>query len=387
MKNNKPTFKQMRTFHGVLFLLIGILASCGAEEVKDEQTAPQTTSTDVEITNRQFGMGKMELGNLSSNPFHKSIRANGMLDVPPENKATVSVYFGGYVKDVQLLPGEKVSKGQKLFVLENPDYVQVQQDFLEAKSRLRYLKQDFERQNSLSADNVSSQKTVSKAESDYKIAYAQYESLKKKLGLMNIDPSSVSETNLRSTIVVSAPISGYITGVAITKGMFLNPADVAVTIMNGSVIHVELTVFEQDLKAIEIGQQVKFRLQKDEKDYFAVVHLINKAIDPIKRTINVHCDLKTESQASLFTPGMYIEAEIETTQSKSPSLPLSAVINAGEENYVLRLKEKTSKGYVFERKLVQVGESNDGFVAILNATDFDANSSFLTNGAFNLIKD
>lgn len=377
----------MRTFNSTLFLLLGILASCGTEEVKQENKTPEKVSTNVELTNRQFEVGKMELGTMSSRMFHKTIKTNGILDVPPENKATVSIYFGGYVKDIQLLPGQKISKGQKLFVLENPDYVQVQQDFLEAKSRLRYLKQDYERQNALSADNVSSQKTASKAESDYKIAYAQYESLKKKLSLMNINPSNVSETNLRSTITVLAPISGYITSVGITKGMFLNPSDIAVTIMNGSVIHVELTVFEQDLNAIRIGQEAKFRLQKDNQQYAAVVHLINKAIDPVKRTINVHCDLKTPSQSKLFTPGMYVEAEIETTQSNSLSLPVNAVVNAGDNQYVLVLKNKSANGYIFEQKLVKTGVSNNGFIEILNAADFDANTRFLTEGAFNLIND
>jgi membrane fusion protein, heavy metal efflux system len=141
------------------------------------------------------------------------------------------------------------------------------------------------------------------------------------------------------------------------------------------------------LKAIEIGQTVKFRLQKDDQQYTAVVHLINKAIDPVKRTINVHCDLQTESQAKLFTPGMYIESEIETTQSKSLSLPASAVVNIGEAYYVLILKNKSAKGYLFERKLVKVGASNNDYVEILNATDFNAQTSFLIHGAFNLIKD
>ncbi len=375
------------TAYFVFLLATAFLTSCGTGDQKPKETAPETTQATLSVTPKQFQLGKMKLGTLSQQEFHKSIHATGMLDVPPENKVTVSVYFGGYVKDIRLLPGQKVSKGQPLFVLENPDYVQVQQDFLETKSKLSYLKQDFERQKSLSADNVSSQKTASKAESDYRMAYAQFESLKKKLSLMNMDPSKVSETNLRSTITVSAPISGYVTAVPISKGMFLNPSDVALTITNGSVIHVELTVFEQDLSAIAIGQEVKFRLQKDAREYLAVVHLINQAIDPVKRTIHVHCDLKTESQAALFIPGMYVDAEIATTQSKSPALPVIAVVNAGDAYEVLVLKSRSGKGYEFERKRVQVGASTEDFIEIRNAADFAPGTSFLINGAFNLVKD
>lgn len=371
----------------LLLMATALLTSCETEDQKPKETGPEAKPETLSVTPKQFQLGKLKLGTFSQQEFHKSIHATGMLDVPPENKVTVSVYFGGYVKDIQLLPGQKVSKGQKLFVLENPDYVQVQQDFLETKSKLSYLKQDFERQKSLSIDNVSSQKTASKAESDYRMAYAQLESLKKKLSLMNMDPSKVSETNLRSTITVFAPISGYVTAVPISKGMFLNPSDVALTITNGSIIHVELTVFEQDLSSIAIGQEVKFRLQNDNREYLAVVHLINKAIDPVKRTINVHCDLKTESQAALFIPGMYVDAEIATTQSKSPALPATAVVNVGNSYEVLVLKSKSGKGYEFERKTVKTGESTDDFIEIGNAADFGPETSFLINGAFNLVKD
>jgi cobalt-zinc-cadmium efflux system membrane fusion protein len=387
MKNKTLKFKRMKTHVIAVFLLTGILASCGGEKPVQKRIVQELQSTEILVTNRQFELGEMELGTLSLHDFHRNIKANGMLDVPPGNKVTVSVYFGGYVKDIQLLPGQKVSKGQKLFVLENPDYVQVQQDFLEAKSRLSYLKQDFERQKTLAVDHVSSQKTYSKAESDYKMVYAQFESLKKKLSLMNIDPSKITETNLRSAVTITAPISGYVTAIPISKGMFLNPSDVAVTITNGSIIHVELMVFEQDLNAIEIGQEVRFRLQKDDQEYRAVVHLINKAIDPLKRTINVHCDLKTGSQSPLFIPGMYVEAEIETIRNRSLALPASAVVNAGKASYALILKKKSGKDYLFEKKVVKAGESNNGYIEVLNATEFDPNTSFLTSGAFNLIKD
>lgn len=377
----------MRYFNQSLAsLFIFSLLSCGGEDkvVIKEQT---TSSNLIEISNKQFELGKLELGQMSFNEFHSNLKVNGILDVPPENKAIVSVYFGGFVKEIKLLPGEKVRKGQQLFILENPDFVQVQQDYLEAKSNLKYLKQDFERQKSLSEGNVSSQKTFSKAESDYKVAFARFESLKKKLSLMNISPNSVSESNLRSTVAIISPISGYVTNLNITKGMYLNPSDKALTVTNGDVIHVELTVFEQDLANVKIGQTVKFKLDNDVNEYEATIHLINKAIDPEKRTINVHCDLKNKQQSSLFIPGMYVEGEIETTSNNQLSLPDESIVKLNDLNYVLMLKKKNSKGYVFERKIVEIGESNNRFTSIKNSREFSKGTSFLINGAFNLIKD
>src|SRR5690606_33145966 len=122
--------------------------------------------------------------------------------------------------------------------------------------------------------------------------------------------NSVSAENLKTTIAITAPISGYVTSILATKGMFLNPSDVALTIMNPDHMHVELNIFEQDLTKVKIGQEVSFRLQDSDTEYKATVHLINKAIDVDNRTVKVHCHLVNEKESLQLTPGMYVEAEI-----------------------------------------------------------------------------
>ena len=377
-----------RIIHLFPILTIFIFASCGSDQTivdESEDSLPLNESTI--ITQTQFDLGKMEIGTFSNAPFKKIIKTTGMLDVPPENKATISAYFGGYVKNISLLQGQKINKGQTLFTLENPEYVQVQQDFLESKSQLNYLKADYERQKELSADNVSSKKVYLKAESDYKVTLARYESLKKKLQLMNINPSSITESNLRTTISVTAPISGYVTSVLATKGLFLNPSDVALTIMNTEHLHIELNIFEQDLATIKIGQDVSFKLMNNPVIYKATVYLINKAIDPEKRTIKVHCHLSNEDEAELFTPGMYVEAEIFTSNDSALALPIDAVISIEAKSYLLELEDSTKGEYTFTRKEVKVGQSNEEFIEILNVNSFKTDTKILTKGAFNLIQE
>ena len=145
-------------FYGLFALVMLTLISCNSGKDSNEpiQLEDKENSGVVTITPSQFSSSKMELGKLSKMEFHQTVKTNGMFDVPPENKASVSAYFGGYVKELNLLPGEQVKKGQLLFTLENPDYVQLQEDFLVAKAQLEYLKSDFERQKELVKDNVTS---------------------------------------------------------------------------------------------------------------------------------------------------------------------------------------------------------------------------------------
>ena len=258
----------------------------------------------------------------------------------------------------------------------------MQQNFLEAKGRLNYLKSDYDRQKELIADNVTSKKNFLKAESEYTVTLAQYQSLKKRLSLMNINPNTLSGDNIRSVINVPSPLSGYATTINATKGMYLNPSDVAITVTNTDDLHIELKIFEKDLPMVKVGQPINVRLQNDMNTiYEGKVHLVNKTINLQERTVNIHGDLMNDSDAKLFAPGMYIDGEILTTTTEYPALPVEAVANIDNDYFVL-VKEN---GTNFKRVLVKIGATNNGFVQIVNADDFKPDTQFLTKGAFNLI--
>ena len=374
---------------GLFFALASglLLGSCNSSS-GEEKTEPAAPSDPLEmrISKPQFETSGMQLGQLQLHQFAQKVKANGMIDVPPENKASVSVYFGGYVKRLQLLPGQKVNRGQVLFVLENPEYLEVQRNFLEEKGRLKYLKSDYERQKDLSGDNVASEKQFLKAESEYKMASANYESLRKKLQLMRINPEKISEENLQSSIMVLSPISGYVAKVNANLGSYLDASDVAVELINPEHLHLEIQIFEKDLPKVKEGQPILFNLQDDpSKKYEAKVHLVGKAVSPQERTISVHAHLASEDQKDLFNPGMYIESEIEIASEIVPALPATSVVNIDDKNYVLLLENINSDGMLFRKKEVQAGLENDGYIAINNSKDFPEDVQFLTKGAFNLI--
>jgi len=376
--------------YGIFAFVMLTLISCNSGKDSNDpiQLEEKSNSGKVSITTSQFSSSQMELGKFSKQVFHQSVKTNGMFDVPPENKASVSAYFGGYVKELNLLPGRKIKKGQLLFTLENPEYVQLQEDFLVAKAQLAYLKSDFERQKELVKDNVTSQKNFLKAESEYRVTSATYESLKKKLGLMNLNPNNITENSIRSTISVTAPISGFITSVNAEKGMFLNPADIAATITNPDHLHIELNIFETDFPQVEIGQEIRFRLQKEGSKYYqAKVYLISKSIHPQKRTANVHGHLTNDDEERLFAPGMYVEAEIFTTTDSLPALPKEAIVDLEDRHYVLLKTGEDTSGIKFDKKEIQIGKTANGFTEIKKPGDFNKNSEFLVKGAFNLINE
>lgn len=377
--------------HLYRFLLAAMLVSCTSTEVENNADEPKhpdsgTSSDQVVITRQQFAAAEMALGKMQEHSFGSSIKINGMVDVPPLGRAEVSNYYGGYVQNLNLLPGQEVKKGQLLFTLENPEYVQMQQDFLETKSQLVYLKSDFERQQTLSEENIASRKNFLKAQSDYHTALARYEGLKKKLDLVNTQTESLTPDNFSAYISVFAPISGFVTEVNTVNGAFLSPADIAVKLINTDHLQLDLNVFEKDISTLRKGQLIRFRLPDDRNASFeAEVFMIGKAIDAANRMIHVHARLKDQQQNDLFVPGMYVEAEIYSSKVRSLALPSEALVEAGDGFYVLVKKEARGENMVFEQVAVTAGATDQGMTEIINAEDFAANTEFLIKGAFNLI--
>ncbi|WP_162343749.1 efflux RND transporter periplasmic adaptor subunit [Cyclobacterium salsum] len=374
----------------IIAAMIG-LYSCSSSSDPEIITDIAQESSGVEtyeVTKMQFESSHMALGTMQMVPFHEVVKAKGMIDVPPENRAAVSSYFGGAVKEISLLPGQSVKKGQVLFVLENPDYVQIQQDFLEAKGQLAYLQSDYERQKNLVQDSISSQKKFLKAESDYTVTSARVASLGKKLALMNIDPNTFTLENIRTSIALRSPISGYVTEVAISQGAFLTPSQMAVSIVNTDHVHLELNVFEKDLAKIRIGQPIRFRIQEDSsKEYEAAIYLISKTIDPEERTVGIHGHLVDEKLTQRFNPGMYVEASIYTASEEKWALPNDALVEMEGNFYVLTLQNSSETGYTFVKRVVKTGLSNNDHIEILGGSGLDETTEFLIDGTFNLIKE
>lgn len=372
----------------ILIVLITIFSSCNWNKeqitVRNDENDNSLVENRVMLSDEQFASGNMQVGGLSEELFQNAVKSSGILAVLPQNRAEVSPYFGGYVKHLELLPGDSVKEGDLLFTLENPFFVEVQQNFLEAKSRLAYLKADYERQKELVEEDVTSRKKFLKAEADYQVVMAQFESLKKKLRLMQINPLTLTPVTITSTIAVRSPISGFITKVTAHKGSYLKAEDVALCITSTDNLHIELKVFEQDLPLIKVGQPINVKLQNDtSKIFVAKVRLINKAIDMEERSIEIHADFLDEQEINNLIPGMYVEAEILTDTRKRSALPVEAVSDIDSNHFVL-LRENDS---TFIRKKVKTGLSNGAYIEIVNTEDFKPDSQFLIKGAFNLIKE
>jgi cobalt-zinc-cadmium efflux system membrane fusion protein len=374
--------------HTILILTV-FFNGCNTNSKASEKEVLMTEEEEIiTLTEEQFQSFNMELGSVLLHDFYNEVHANGKFDLPPESKASVSSFYGGSIKELKLLPGEYVKKGQLLFKLENPDFIQMQQDFLEAQGQLDYLKSDFQRQQSLYENKITSEKNFLKAKSDFTVMQVKEKSLKEKLRMMHINPDALSIENLQTSISIVSPINGYIDQVLGVQGDFLNPSSIALTIVDIEHLHLELNIFEKDLPKLEIGQSIEFKLLDDHiNTHAAKIYLINKTVDAELRTIGIHGHLADESMKNKFNPGMYVEAKIYTSSETKVALPIESMVETDGKYYVLILKNKNEDGYSFEKKQIEIGEADTAYVEIITPNQFEKKTLFLTKGAFSLISE
>ncbi|WP_282018247.1 efflux RND transporter periplasmic adaptor subunit [Salegentibacter mishustinae] len=372
-----------------IFILVAVLFmfSCGDSEKEiSEESATSSSNGGIQLSFAQFEGSDMELGKIEENSFPVSIETTGMIDVPPENKAMVSSFADGYVRETPLLIGDEVKKGQFLVSLENPDYVQMQQDYLDAMQQMNYLKSEYQRQKTLLEEKITSERNFLRAESEYKRNLAKYQALRKKLQMLNLNPDAVERGNISSTIRIYAPISGSITEMNINNGMYVSAADELMQIIDRDHLHIELNVFEKDVMKIKKGQDIRFSIPEANTDTIkGEVHLVGTSINEEKRTVKVHGHFKDEQKKNSLATGMFVEAEIITDKRKAKALPAESIVSLDNTNYVLVLDTKTDSNYTFKRRKVLPGDTFNGFTIINNSVDFNQDTQFLTKGAFTLI--
>lgn len=361
-----------------------LLMSCGNKNNAESASEERAETIGIQVTQEQFDTNDLMLGTIKKRTFPKMVETSGMIDVPPENRASVMAFMGGFVKQTSLLVGDQVKKGQLLVVLENQEFVQMQQDYLEVYNQLDYLEAEFKRNQTLFEEKIASQKNFLQAKSNYETAKARYQGLREQLQMLNISPRNVELGNISSQAAIYAPIHGSVTKMNVAKGSYVSPATEILEIVDNEHVHLELTVFEKDILKVKKGQKIQFKIPEASGETFdAEVHLVGTSIDDAKRTIKVHGHLEHEEEGN-FLPGMFIDAKIMTDTTKVWSLPEEAVIESEGTYYILKLASKEDGDYTFERVAVKQGNTYDGYTEII-ATGLNETDQFLTKGVFDLI--
>lgn len=367
----------------LMLLLIAAFGSCaGKQDAKKDDsastqsTANKTTGNIVSLTDAQIKNAGIETGKPEMRTMQSVLKVNGLIDAPPQNMVTISFPSGGYVKSTNLLPGMKIKKGQILAVMQDQSFVQMQEDYLMAQTKVVLLQKEYERQKLLNQTKATSDKVYEQTASDYQSARITVKALREKLLLIGVNPAGLNENSIRRTVNIYSPISGFVSAVSVNIGKYVNPADVLFELINTTDLHLALTVFEKDLESIHPGQLVKAYLTSDTtKSYDAKIILVSRSLDS-NRSALVHCHFTGELPKLL--PGMFMNADIQITNNSSIAVPEEAVVRSGDKDYIFI--ETNPKQFEFTP--VKTSMTENGFIAINIANNDLLNKVIIKKNAY-----
>lgn len=362
-----------------LFVFL-MLFSCSKQEEKvEEKSAISADGTQITLTEMQKKNAGIEISTLSSQNISNKILLNGTIDVPPQSMASVSSQLGGIVKTARFMPGNYVKRGQTLAVLENPEMVQMQQDYLQARTNLGFAQKNAARQSYLNQYQAVSTKQAQMAQTEATNQNIAVQALGAKLSSVGISPKAVSAGNLRRTVAVTSPISGYISRVNTNVGQYVAPAEVLYQVVNTGDLHLALKVFEKDLGKISLGQRIyAFTNDNPKKKYPASIILIGKDFG-LDRSVLIHAHFVGFDPALI--PGTFMNAEVETDSQEGFTIPEDAIVTWEGKQYIF---EETSPNQ-FKMFPVTLGNSENGLTQLINFDPKLASKRFVTKGAHQIL--
>ncbi len=337
----------------------------------------------VVLTMQQAETIGLETKTLEERNLGNNIKVTGMLELFPQDKANISPFVGGNVSSIKVVPGDNVRKGQVLAYIEHPDIIAMQQEYQEKNDELVFLKQDFERKQTLYDKGVSSGKEFQMAQSQYRSTTSSVNGLRSQLRLLGINPDKVAEGQIYSAVPITTPISGYVDEVMISLGDYVAQQSKMFSISDNSKIYVNFKVYEKDIKQIKKGQQIHFSTASRPDELLkATVRSVGKTFNTDPKALEVLADIENKDKDLL--PGMYVEGRIVQGEKMVLAVPEDAIVKNGEKTFIfVQDNDKKEENKLrFNMVPVNIGISDLGYVEISLPSGISKDITIVTKGAY-----
>ncbi|MFP9115632.1 efflux RND transporter periplasmic adaptor subunit [Flavobacterium sp. RHBU_3] len=363
----------------VLVAAVVFMAACGKKEETQTEAAPEATASNViSLSAAQVKNAGIETGIPTEKELSGTVQLQGEVTVPPQSLVNVTFPLGGYIKKTNVLPGMHVQKGQVLAVIEDMQYIQLQQDYLTAKEQLAVAEMEYNRQKELNAKKASSDKLFEQITAERETQRIATASLKQKLELIGVNVSRLNATNISKAISIPSPVSGLVSAVNVNVGKYVSPTEMLFELTDMNDVVLTFNAFEKDVKYLKTGQQLDvYSNDNPDKKYSAKIHFINHSLNADRAATVI---AKLNRYDAVFIPGLFVNADIHVQNKKQLALPADAIVDWQGKSYVF--EDKGNGKYAMLP--VKAGISQDGFKQF-EGEGVTASSRLVVKNAYTLL--
>jgi len=397
----------------IIFTSLVFIVSCGSKEsstestsevVKEEAHADEHENPNMAtLTEDQIQSIGVELGTIEMKQLTASVKANGVLKVPNQNKASVNSIYSGVIKSLLVQPGSNVSRGQTIATVANPEFIQAQSQYLSTNARINFAELEVKRQKELNEGNAGALKNLQSAEAELRTLRTLRSTLAQQIQLMGINPARLANGKLISVLVITSPISGVVSNVGVKMGSYVDVTTVVAEIVDNSQLHLDLFVYEKDLPKLKNNQVIHFTVTNNPgKEYDAQIYSLGSSFEGESKAVSIHA--KVQGEKTGLIDGMNVTAVISLEQTTVPAVPNEAIVTVDGKDYIFVLaeaehkneskdslsaskskeveKQTAEKVKTFERIPVAKGKSDIGYTEITLLKEIPKDAKIVTKGAF-----
>tara|TARA_R110002072_G_scaffold238038_3_gene395448 strand:+ start:8428 stop:9687 length:1260 start_codon:yes stop_codon:yes gene_type:complete len=398
----------------VSILFVGLLlSSCESSSEGEEGHGEHGDEKSVSLTEAQTKAIELKLVNIEQRNMNIGIEVTGRLDLPPQDKADVSPLMGGIVKKIYVIEGDKVRKGQVLAIMQHPDFIQLQEDYINSINNLEFLEKEYLRTKKLYEEKVTSGTAFQKITAEYKNNQAQLNTQKIKLNMLGLNVNKIAEGTIFPVVSITSPLNGTVSLVETNVGSFAEPMSKLFEIVDNSELHADFRVFEKDINKVALGQKVFFMTSSvHDEEFESEIHAISPVFEENPRALHVHAEI-SNSKSNLIS-GMYIKGRIVAENVMTSVLPEHAIVSEEDKFYIfVKTKDEEhndsadehdhdkseaeatpdehghddhdQKKLTFEMVEVMTGYSSGGYIEVKLLTPLPKDAEIAGNGAYYLL--
>ena len=338
---------------------------------------------EIHLTKEQIKTMSIQFGDFSQIKINDYVIATGTLGLPPNALTSVSAKASGFIKSSnKYVEGSYVKKGVIMAYLENPEFIQHQQKYLEVAAELVFDKQELTRQKTLVEANAGIERNVQKLQAEVNMKTATLKGIAKQLAYLGIKVNDLTIDNIIQRVPIYAPMAGYITTIKMHNGMYVTPELELMEIVNANHLHLELDIFEKDIANIKAEQKISYTVPAlGNAVYNGEVHVLGKEFNTENKTVRIHGHL--EKKRPNFIKDLFVEAKIWLNDQTVQALPEKAIIKDGASSYIYVANDQVeSEELKFEQIMVLPGTTDEGFTSVKLIDKIPDGMKIVTSGAY-----
>lgn len=330
-----------------------LIASKNLVSIKAKRAELQTQLTQLDNAIAELDVKKTEealvsIETVKDTVFSHYLEVQGNINT----KENLIIYpqFSGILNTLNVVAGQKVSKGQVLGTIDDGG---LSQQLAQLENQLALAKTTFERQKRLWDQKIGSEIQFLQAQTN-----------------MVSQQKAVSQmkSQLAKTRII-APFNGVIDELIAERGQVVGPGQGLMRIVNLNNMFVSTTVPESYIGKLKVGTEVNVYLASLGKSFNGKIRQVGNNINPNNRSFGI--EVSVPNTDNLLRPNQVAKLKIaDYTNAKAVVVPSNVIQeDANGNQYVFEVSSLKDKTGIAKKVIVKVGKTSDNFTEILSGLE------------------